>query len=236
MAKKVEKKVEEKKKTFKSEITDLAKYLTGEAKLREKDEEAEIAKKKAIQKQKDNRRKKIIKGEEVLEAEEETKKKIVQKIKLYEWEVPVRFNMPFDVKTYLIIVALCMIFIVYLAVLGHFGLMAAIIALLFFIYVSGTAKPMMVKHQITSRGIDTVGTLYEWFMLGDFWFTKKGSEYMLQINTKLKMPARLLLVVEKKDLKTIFKLLEDKLLYKDIRKQGWLDKKSFGEYIKLEDI
>ncbi|MCK9368848.1 hypothetical protein M0R04_02610 [Candidatus Dojkabacteria bacterium] len=231
----MEKKVKKEKKTFKGEIEDLAKYLTGESKLREKEEEVEKVKVKNIQKQKDVRRKKIIKGEEVLETEEETKK-IVQKIKLYEWEVPVRFRLPFDIRTYLIIVALCMVFIVYLAVLGHYGLMAAIIALLFFVYVSGTAKPMMAKHEINMKGVDSMGTLYEWFMLKSFWFSKKGDEYMLQIETKLKMPARLLLIVEKKDLKTVFALLQDKLLYKDIRKQGWLEKKSFGEYIKLEDI
>ena len=231
----MEKKEQKEKKTFKSEITDLAKYLTGESKLRAKEEDVERIKAKNIQKQKEERRKKIIKGEEVLEKEEETKK-VVQKIKLYEWEVPVRFKLPFDIKTYLIIVALCMIFIVYLAVLGHFGLMAAIIALLFFVYVSGTATPMIAKHEINMKGIDTMGTLYEWFMLKTFWFTKKGDEYMLQIDTKLKMPARLLLIVEKKDLKTIYTLLQDKLLYKDIRKQGWLEKKGFGEYIKLEDI
>jgi hypothetical protein len=34
----------------------------------------------------------------------------------------------------------------------------------------------------------------------------------------------------------IFVLLQDKLLYKDIRKQGKLEKLNFGEYIPLEKV
>lgn len=218
------------------ELTDLAKYLSGEADLRAKQEKVEKLKKEAVEKQKNIRRKEIVEKSVVLEKDDVTEKKIVQKISLFDWEAPIRFKFPLDLKSYMITVGLSMIFVVYLAVLGHYGLMAALIALLFFVYVSGTVAPIQVKHSVTTRGIETMDRLYEWFMLEDFWFTKKEEEYMLNINTKLRMPARLLMIVDKKDMATIFVLLQDKLLYRDIKKQGFTEKRSYGEYIPLESI
>jgi hypothetical protein len=224
------------KKGLSGELGDLAKILTGEMKLRMKEEKVEVLKKKAIERQKDIRREKIVTGEEVMEKDDPTEKKVVQNIKLYEWEAPIRFKMPFDARTYLITVGACLVFIVFLAVLGHYGLMASIVALLFFVYVAGTIEPVSVKHRITTRGIDTLGKLYEWFMLESFWFTRKDGQELLVVETKLRAPTRLMLLISEKDRSALFVLLQDKLLYREIKKQGRVEKMSFGEYIPLEKI
>lgn len=229
-------KKEIKKTSLQNELTQLANYLSGEEELRKKEKKVEELKKEAIERQKDIRRKKITKKEAVLEKEDITEKKVIQKIKLYQWEAPIRFKFPLDIKSYMITVGLSMIFVVYLAVLGHFGLMAALIALLFYVYIAGTTEPVMVTHSITTRGIETFNKLYEWFMLDEFWFTNKDDEYLLTIKTKLRFPGSILMLVGKKDMSAIFVLLEDKLLYKDIKKQGYIEKKSYGEYIPLEKI
>lgn len=224
------------KNTLSSELGDLAKILTGEMKLRMEEEEMDKIKKKAVAREKDIRRKKIIKGEEKMEKEDPSEKKVVQNIRLFEWEAPIRLKVPFNPRTYLLIVGACLLFIVFLAVLGHYGLMASIIALLFFIYTAGTIEPITVKHTITTRGIDSLGRLYEWFLLEDFWFTDKEGQNILVVGTKLRAPGRLLLLIDKKDRGAIFVLLQDKLLYRDIRKQGRVEKMSLGEYIPLEKI
>lgn len=228
--------MEERKSGLQTELTKLAKYITGELELKKKEEELAKMKEAAVERQKDLHRKEIVKGDVVLVKDDVTEKKVVQKITLFDWEAPIRFKFPLDMKTYMTTVGLSMIFVVYLAVLGHYGLMASLIALLFFVYVAGTTEPITVKHLITSRGIDTMEKMYEWYMLDQFFFTKKDDEYMLHIDTKLRFPARLLLVVHKKDISPIFVLLQDKLLYRDIRKQSWIEKRNFGEYIKLEEI
>jgi hypothetical protein len=228
--------MEERKSGLQSELTKLAKYITGELDLKKKEEELAKMKEAAVERQKDLHRKEIVKGEVLLVKDDVTEKKVVQKITLFDWEAPIRFKFPLDMKTYMTTVGLSMIFVVYLAVLGHYGLMASLIALLFFVYVAGTTEPITVKHLITSRGIDTMEKMYEWYMLDQFFFTKKDDEYMLHVDTKLRFPARLLLVVHKKDISPIFVLLQDKLLYRDIRNQSWLEKRNFGEYIKLEEI
>mgnify|MGYP000858042603 CR=1 FL=1 len=219
-----------------NEIQEIAKILSGEMALRKKEEAIKKAKIKAVKEQKDKRRKDIIDGSIELEKDAVQEKKVVQNIKLYEWKAPDRYEFKFNTKYFFVIVAISLVFILLLAILGHYWLMASIIALLFFIYVAGTTKPELVKHNITARGIDTGNKLYEWFMLRDFYFTKRGDQYLLIVNTKLNLPSALIMLLDKKEVEPIFVLLQDKILYKDIRKQDWLDKLNYGEYISLDEI
>ncbi len=217
------------------EISDLGKILSGEMALKDKEEEMLKLKKKAIEKQRKKIRGGIERGE-IKMKDLKKNKKVVQKIKLFEWESPVRVPFSFEMKNFLIVIAFCLLFILFLAVLGHYILMFAIISLLFLIYVSGTTKPVDVKHAITAKGIESLDVLYEWYMLDSFFFTEKKGHYLLIVETKLRFPARLFLLIDKKDMVTIFLLLQDQLLYKDIKKQSSWDKMNFGEYITLEDI
>jgi hypothetical protein len=114
--------------------------------------------------------------------------------------------------------------------------MVAIMSVLFLLYVAGTTKPVKITHKITARGIDTGAKLYEWFMLKSFYFTKKEDQILLLVETNLNFPGVLTFLVNDKDKEPIFVLLQDKLLYKDIRKWKWLDKLSYGEYIPLEEV
>lgn len=230
-------KVKTKKTRVSTELSNLAKILTGEMALEEKQRKIEEEKNKAIEKQKYQLREGVKKGEIELEGNEyAVGQKVVQKIKLFEWEAPIRQPFLFDMRTFLIIVFLSLIFILLLAVLGHYGLMAALIALLFFVYVAGTTKPMTVKHIVTARGIETMDKLYEWHMLDQFWFTSKANQGFLIVETRLRVPGRLIFLIDEKDRSTLFVLLQDKLLYKDIKKQGKLEHIMFGDYIELEGV
>jgi len=220
------------------ELNDLAKIISGEMALEKKEKALEKAKRQAVEDEKNDRRRKVVRKEAVLEKDPlvEEEKKVVQNIKLFEWEAPDRYELAYNTKYFMIIVALSLVLILLLAILGHYFLMGAIIAMLFLIYVLGTTKPQKVTHQITARGIDTGNRLYEWFIMKDFYFTKKNSQLFLVIGTKLNLPGALLFLLSEKDKDAIFVLLQDKLLYKDIRKQGWLEKLNFGEYIPLEKV
>lgn len=222
------------------EISDLAKIITGEMALEKKEKKLEEEKKKAIEEQKTRIRKEIVKGDKQLVTDPDSlpkdPEKVVQNIKLFEWDAPIRIKFPFDKKTFITIVAISLAFVLYLAILGHYWLMASIIALLFFVYVAGTTEPQEVTHKITARGIDSIGKLYEWYMLDQFWFTEKNGQQLLIVSTNLRLPAKLMMVLDEKDRTAIFLLLHDKLLYKDIRKQSKVDISTYGEYIPLEKI
>lgn len=230
--------VKTKSNKFQNELEQLSQIISGEVGLRKREESIKKAKEEAIENQKNIRRKNIVEGKNKLEKDPilENEKAVVQNIKLFEWEAPDRYEFKFNNKPFLIIVILSLFFILLLAILQNYFLMGSVVALLFVIYVFGTTKPQIVKHKITARGFDTGGKLYEWFLLKNFYFTKKGKQLMLLVETSLRLPAMLMFLVSEKDKEAIFVLLQEKLLYKDIRKQGRLEKMNYGEYIPLEKI
>lgn len=220
---------------LKKELNTLSKILSGETKLQKAQEKLEQQKLEAIKRQKSLSRNRVVSGK-VKFTDQEISTEIIQNRTLFTWEAPARPPIKLNTKTFTGIVALSLLFVLYLAILGHYWLMGVIIALLFLLYVAGTSSPIIVTHKITARGVDTLNHLYEWFSLASFWFAKKNDVYMLYIETKLRVPTRLIFVVEKADLSAVFVLLEKKLLYRDIRKQGRLDKITDGDYIPLEKI
>lgn len=224
------------KKSIGGEFNDIMDILSGEMQLREKEEKIEKLKDDAKKKHKAEKRRKVVEKEFVLEESDIPTKKVIQNMKLFEWEAPDRYAFNFQTKTFWVLLALILLFILYLAILGQYFLMAAIVGLVFFVYVAGTNKPIQVKHKITSRGIDTGNKLYEWFMLENFWFSIKNGQYMLIVESKLRYPKALIMLLEGADKDAIFVLLQEKVLYKDIRKQSKLDVLTYGDYIPFEEI
>ena len=224
------------KKSIGGEFNDIMDILSGEMQLREKEEKIEKLKDDAKKKHKAEKRRKVVEKEFVLEESDIPTKKVIQNMKLFEWEAPDRYAFNFQTKTFWVLLALILMFILYLAILGQYFLMAAIVGLVFFVYVAGTNKPVLVKHKITSRGIDTGNKLYEWFMLENFWFSIKNGQYMLIVESKLRYPKALIMLLEGADKDAIFVLLQEKVLYKDIRKQSKLDVLTYGDYIPFEEI
>ena len=224
------------KKKVGNEFEEILKILSGELELREKEEKIKVLKKKAIESKKAETRKKIAEKDIVLEESDIPTKKVVQNIKLFEWEALERYEFKFEGKTLWIVLSAFLLFTLYLAILGQYWLMAAIISLVFFIYVAGTNKPGKIKHRITARGVDTGGKLYEWFMLNNFWFSIRNGQYFLILETKLRYPRAVILLLGEADKDAIFVLLQEKILYKDIRKKNKLDVWTYGQYIPLEEI
>lgn len=220
----------------KNEFDKLLDIVSGEKTLREKEEKIKKAKIEAKKAQKRKRREEIINEEVKLEEDDVPTKKVVQNIKLFEWTAPDRTPLKFEKKSFLMVIVMTLLFSLYLAIMKHYLLMVSIMSIIFLLYVAGTTKPVKIKHKITARGIDTGGKLYEWYMLKSFYFTKKEDQILLLVETKLNFPAVLTFLVNDKDKDVIFVLLQDKLLYKDIRKWKWLDKLSYGEYIPLEKV
>ncbi len=224
------------KKTIKNEFSDIMDILSGEMKLREREESIQRLKEEAKTRQKTEKRRRIAQKEMVLEESDIPTKKVVQNIKLFEWEAPDRYKLDFNRKSFWVILAFTLLFVLFLAILEQYYLMAAMISLIFFIYVAGTNKPVTIKHRITARGIDAGGKLYEWFMLDSFWFSIKNGQYFLIVETKLRYPKSLILLLEGADKDAIFVLLQEKVLYKDIRKQSRMDILTYGNYIPFEEI
>ncbi len=219
-----------------TDLEKIAQIISGEIALKKKEEKLKELKKEAIKGQKNESRKRVIQKEVKLEEDSPQSEKVVQNIKLFEWEAPDRYEYSFEDKSFFVVIAISLVLILFLAILGKYFLMAALISLLFFIYVVFTTKPMKVKHKITARGVDYNDKLYEWYLLDNFYFAKRKNQNFLLINTKLRFPSTLILLLEEEDRLPIFLLLQEYVLYKGIKKQGRVEKMSFGEYIPLEKV
>ena len=223
-------------KNLDDDLRKVAEAITGEMALRKKEEKLKEMKEEAISEQKDRKRKDIVKGNVKLEGDISQPKKVIQNIELFEWEAPERYEYSFNDKSFIIVIAVSLVLILFLAILEKYFLMAALISFLFFIYVVFSTKPLIVKHKITAKGVEYGNKLYEWFMLDSFYFSKRKEQNYLIIETKLRFPTSLIMLLDEKDRLPIFLLLQEYVLYKDIRKQGKLEKMSFGEYIPLEEV
>jgi hypothetical protein len=222
---------------FGKELNDLAKIVTGEMHVREQAELLVKKKKEAEKKRRLQLVEEVASGVKTVDTSEAAiPPKVVQNIKLFEWDAYARVRFPFEIKPFLVIVAIALLFIVYLAILGHYMLMLSIGALLFLIYAAGTTEPITITNRITGRGVESMDTLYDWILIKNFWFSVKNDQDLLIIETKLNLPSKLILLIKREDRAAIFMLLQDKLLYKDIRKMGTLEKLNYGEYVKLEEV
>lgn len=226
----------EKKKGIENDLSKIAEIISGEKSLKKRQEKLKKMKEKAVKQQKDFKRKEVVEKGAKLEDDSAQPKKVVQNIKLFEWEAPDRIEYSFDNKSFLVVIAISLVLILFFAILGHYLLMGALISLLFFSYVLFTTKPVKVKHKITARGVEFNDKLYEWFMLDSFYFTKRKDQNFLKIETKLRIPSSLIFLLDEEDRLPIFLLLQEYLLYKDIRKQDKLEKMNYGEYIPLEEV
>src|SRR3990167_6020313 len=58
-----------------------------------------------------------------------------------------------------------------------------------------TVEPEKTEHKITTRGVKTGEKLYKWEELSRFWFTDKWGQQILNIDTRLRFPSRLIMLL-----------------------------------------
>lgn len=185
-----------------------------------------------------------------LESQLDNKPKAIEQLKvLYTWTSPERIFVARDKPWFLKISIVFLILILILAFMGQLVLIILCIALMMLIFALASFPPMEVTHEITNKGIRTIGKLYTWDQLTSFWFSRKYDFVILNIDTKLNFPARLLLLLPYKkmrmageidsiyssdieDIKQVLgNYLEMKVTEDDNKKQGRISKLTEGEII-----
>lgn len=129
-----------------------------------------------------------------------------------EWQAP---NRPFKKRnrqyyTTIAIIVLLICLILFFA--GQFLPIAVVIAVAFMAYVLSAVPPETVTNQITTYGIRTDNTLYDWTILGRFWFSTKYQQRLLHVETA-KLPGQLTLVVTDLDETEVVEFLSIFLRY-----------------------
>jgi len=156
---------------------------------------------------------------------------------LYKWSAPSRVYVKRDRTWYWGVLFVVLIVCVALLYLQEYFLIATVLSLLFVVYVASLVPPENTEHQITSLGIRSFGELYTWDMLKDFWISYRSGREILNIDTTVTAPTRLILLYSSKDKAKIISLFKEKLKYLDMpRKQGQISRLSEGTYIPLADV
>jgi len=132
---------------------------------------------------------------------------------LLKWTAPVRPFKKRDREYYTTIAAIVFLLAVILLFLKEWLLIAVMVALMFVAYVLATVAPESVEHEINTRGIMTGGKLYKWEDMLRFWFTKKWHDTILHLDTKLKFPGRLMLLLSDQDEAKVKALIQPKVQY-----------------------
>jgi len=75
-----------------------------------------------------------------------------------------------------------------------------LVSLLFLFYIMNTVPPETIEYKITTKGISMAGKKMGWNLLGRFWFSQKGNQEVLTIESA-NFPGRLefIIVPEKKE-------------------------------------
>jgi hypothetical protein len=163
--------------------------------------------------------------------ENEKKEKVKQRKVLYEWKSPMRHFKKMDKKKYFMILAIVLGFFVVLVLVKQYWLMAAISAVMFLLYAWGTVPPAELKHVITNEGIESAGTEVEWKNFKGYWFTRKDNQLILNIETDLRLPGRMIMLVSDEEMMRTHQILAPRLKYLDKRKQDKLSKTIDGVWI-----
>lgn len=174
-------------------------------------------------------KKRTLKNQEVME--ERKIKPPVELKTLLSWSAPVRPFKKRDREYYTTIAAIVFLLAVILLFLKEWLLIAVLVALMFVSYVLATVPPEKVEHEITTRGIVTGGKSFKWEELTRFWFSKKWKDNILHIDTNLRFPSRLMMLLGAVEEKKIKDLLKTKVQFEEPeetfmdRSADWLQKK-----------
>lgn len=157
---------------------------------------------------------------------------------LISWEAASR---PFRKKdrsyyTTLGIIVILLVLILFLA--KEFLLIATLLSFAFVAYVLAFVPPHNVQYRISTQGVTIGEDFYFWHFLEAFWFTQKEGSKILHIQTRLRFPAQLMLVLGGAEEEKIKKIIAKFLPFVEVPYKSWMEKwsESLQKHFPLENV
>src|SRR4030042_3175703 len=142
---------------------------------------------------------------------------------LFRWQ---SFSRPYtkrSAKWFVYTFLLVAFLIIILLFVREFFIIAPVLALAFVAYILSTVPPEIVENEITTQGINSANHSYIWEELDDFWIVQKRGFTLLQIDTFLQWPRRLLLLINEQDQEKIREILARYIPYRELPKTTLID-------------
>ncbi len=143
---------------------------------------------------------------------------------LISWKSPLRVFKKRDKKHFTNLILVVFIISLVLIFFKEFLLVGVILALVFVAYVNSSVEPPEFEHKITTKGITSGGHTYLWGELTEFWLVKKDGRTVLNIDTKVRFPGRLFVVLNDDIVEEVRRDLSKYLPFREEQKVTWLDR------------
>lgn len=137
------------------------------------------------------------------------------------WSSPSRLFKRRDREFFVNILAIVFLLSVILIFVREFVLIAAVLSIVFLIYVLSTVPPEEVRHRITNMGIESAGHFYRWEEFADFWFEEQWGQTMLVLRPY--MTTRLILLLGGQSKDKIREAVARHLPYREEPDKSWVD-------------
>lgn len=125
---------------------------------------------------------------------------------LFVWTAPERSFKKRDKDFWITAVAILALVSIILIFAKEYFLVVALAGALFLYYVLATVPPQKVTNKLTNRGVYFGELFYPWTDLATFWFASSLDSHAIFINTLLRFPRQISLIIDKKDQKKIKKI------------------------------
>jgi hypothetical protein len=111
------------------------------------------------------------------------------------WKSPVHIFRDHSKKYFTKVSLYALVAILAAIAFGEFALVGVIIAIVFVVFVLANSAPEIIEHRVNNMGIISGGKVFLWEDLDSFWFDKRGDERLLVVQTQLRFPGRLIILL-----------------------------------------
>jgi hypothetical protein len=152
---------------------------------------------------------------------DDNQEQLKQEEVLLRWSSPSRLFKKRDKEYYKNIGAIVFLLVVIMLFAREYMLVVAVLAIVFFIYVTSTIPPENIDHKITNLGLESAGRYYRWDELVEFWFEERWGQAMVSI--KPLVGTNLLILIDKTYKDKIHDLMAQKIPFREQPQKTWVD-------------
>ncbi|MBI2020528.1 hypothetical protein HYS94_03855 [Candidatus Daviesbacteria bacterium] len=157
---------------------------------------------------------------------------------LLSWEAASRPFRKKDRSYYTTSAVIVVLLILILLLAREFLLIGVLLALTFVAYVLAFVPPHPIRYRISTQGVTIGDDFYFWHFLDAFWFKEKENYKILIIQTRVRFPGQLMLVLDGQDEEKVKKIVARFLPFVEVPYKSWMEKWSEGlqKHFPLENI
>ena len=154
------------------------------------------------------------------ESPAENEKQVRQEV-LLAWSSPSRLFKRRDKAYFTNVGAIVFLLIIILVFAREFLLIAAVVSIVFLVYVLSTVPPEEVSHRITNLGLESAGHFYRWEELVDFWFETQWGQTMAVFRPIV--GTRIIVLLGTEDQALVRKLIAEYIPFREQPEKTWVD-------------